>query len=109
MKLYILKADSSKEMDDIATELSLKKFKLIDEDDRFKLMRKRRYGNILIQIVSLLLALQVIISTNHATKTDEHPPHPRPETRVNQGEVVEIRSERKEITKNNKNKRIYSM
>ncbi len=46
-------------MEDIATELSLKKFKLIDEDDRFKLMRKRRYGNILIQIVSLLLALQV--------------------------------------------------
>lgn len=46
-------------MDDIAGELSLKKFKLIDEDDRFKLMRKRRYGNILVQIVSLLLALQV--------------------------------------------------
>ena len=59
MKLYILKADNSKEMDDIAGELSLKKFKLIDEDDRFKLMRKRRYGNILVQIVSLLLALQV--------------------------------------------------
>ena len=53
MKLYVLKADSSKEMDDIADELSLKKFKLIDEDDRFKLMRKRRYGNILIQVVSL--------------------------------------------------------
>ena len=46
-------------MDDIAGELSLKKFKLIDEDDKFKLMRKRRYGNILIQVVSLLLALQV--------------------------------------------------
>ena len=59
MKLYILPADSSKEMDDIASELSLKKFKLIDEDDKFKLMRKRRYGNILIQVVSLLLALQV--------------------------------------------------
>ena len=59
MKLYILKADNSKEMDDIAGELSLKKFKLIDEDDRFRLMRKRRYGNILVQIVSLLLALQV--------------------------------------------------
>lgn len=59
MKLYILKADNSKEMGDIAGELSLKKFKLIDEDDRFKLMRKRRYGNILVQIVSLLLALQV--------------------------------------------------
>ena len=59
MKLYILPADSSKEMDDIASELSLKKFMLIDEDDKFKLMRKRRYGNILIQVVSLLLALQV--------------------------------------------------
>lgn len=59
MKLYLLKADNSKEMDDIADELSLKKFKLIEEDDKFKLMRKRRYGNILIQVVALLLALQV--------------------------------------------------
>ena len=46
-------------MENIANELSLKKFKLIDEDEKFKLMRKRRYGNILIQVVSLLLALQV--------------------------------------------------
>lgn len=59
MQLYVLPADNSKEMDDIANVLSLKKFKLIEEDDRFKLMRKRRYGNILIQVVSLLLALQV--------------------------------------------------
>ena len=59
MKLYLLKADNSEDMENIANELSLKKFKLIDEDDKFKLMRKRRYGNILIQVVSLLLALQV--------------------------------------------------
>lgn len=59
MKLYLLKADNSKDMENIANELSLKKFKLIDEDEKFKLMRKRRYGNILIQVVSLLLALQV--------------------------------------------------
>lgn len=59
MQLYVLPADNSKEMDDIANVLSLKKFKLIEEDDRFKLMRKRRYGNILIQVVSLILALQV--------------------------------------------------
>lgn len=59
MKLYVLKADSSKEMESIADELSLKKFKLIDEDDKFKLMRKRRYGNVLVQAVSLLLAFQV--------------------------------------------------
>ena len=59
MKLYLLKADNSKDMENIANELSLKKFKLIDEDEKFKLMRKGRYGNILIQVVSLLLALQV--------------------------------------------------
>ncbi len=59
MKLFILNADNSNELTKIAEELSQKKFKVIDEDENFILMRKRRYGNILIQVVCLLLALVV--------------------------------------------------
>ena len=58
MKLYILPADSSDDMNRTADELSLKKFKRVEEDKQFILMRKRRYGNILIQAVCLILALQ---------------------------------------------------
>lgn len=57
MKLFMLKADSSKDMEGIAEELSEKKFKAIERQDNFILMRKRRFGNVLIHIVSLLLAL----------------------------------------------------
>ena len=57
MKLYILSADNSKDMRKISDELSLKKFKLIDEDNKFILMRKRRFGNPLIHAVSLIIAL----------------------------------------------------
>lgn len=57
MDLLILSADSSKEMDSIAEELSAKKFKLVDQDNDFILMRKRRYGNPLIHVVCLLVAL----------------------------------------------------
>ena len=59
MDLFILSADSSKEMESIAQELQEVKFKAIERADEFILMRKRRYGNILIQVVFLLLALQV--------------------------------------------------
>lgn len=59
MKLFILSAESSDEMTKIAEELSQKKFKAIEKDETFILMKKRRYGNILIQVVVLLLALQV--------------------------------------------------
>ncbi len=59
MKLFILSADNSKDLERISEELSQKKFKAIDSDDNFVLMRKRRYGNILIQAVFLLLALSV--------------------------------------------------
>ena len=59
MKLFILSADNSDELIKIADELSQKKFKVIDEDENFILMRKRRYGNILIQVICLLLALLV--------------------------------------------------
>lgn len=57
MKLFILKADNSKDLEKISEELSQKKFKAIDSDENFVLMRKRRYGNILVQVVFLLLAL----------------------------------------------------
>lgn len=57
MALLILKADSSKEMENIAEELSQKKFKYVESDERFILMRKRRYGNPLIHAICLILAL----------------------------------------------------
>lgn len=57
MKLFILSADDSKDMESISKELSQKKFKLIDKDKDFILMRKRRFGNILIHVISLIIAL----------------------------------------------------
>ena len=57
MKLFILPADNSNDMKKISEELSLKKFKLMDEDKSFILMRKRRFGNILIHVVCLIIAL----------------------------------------------------
>jgi hypothetical protein len=57
MKLFILKADDSKEMEEISKELSENKFKTIESEENFILMKKRRYGNIIIQIVCLALAL----------------------------------------------------
>ena len=57
MVLLILGADNSKEMEDIAEELSSKKFKLVEKDKEFILMRKRRYGNLLIHAVCLIIAL----------------------------------------------------
>ena len=57
MNLLILPADNSNEMNKISEELSLKKFKLVDEDKDFILMRRRRFGNILIHAVCLIIAL----------------------------------------------------
>ena len=59
MDLLILRADSSDEMEKIAEDLSQNKFKVIEKEDHFILMRKRRYGNILIQAVFLVLAFFV--------------------------------------------------
>ena len=59
MKLFILHAKDSKDLVNISEELSQKKFKAIDSDENFILMRKRRYGNILVQVVFLLLAFVV--------------------------------------------------
>lgn len=55
----MLPADSSKEMEEISQELAEKKFQIIENGDNFILMKKRRYGNILIQVILFLLGLQV--------------------------------------------------
>ena len=60
MDLFILKADNSNEIKEISEELSQKKFKIIEQEDNYILMRKRRYGNILIHVVCLIIALQFI-------------------------------------------------
>ena len=60
MALYILPAKDSEDMDKLSKELSEKKFKILENEDNYILMKKRRYGNILIHIVCLLIALQFI-------------------------------------------------
>ena len=59
MDLLILYADNPKKMNELSEELSEKKFKTIQSDDNFILMRKRRFGNPLIHAISLVLALFV--------------------------------------------------
>ena len=59
MDLFILEADSPKEMEDLAIKLSESKFKAIDKGEEFILMKKRRYGNILIHVISIILFLKV--------------------------------------------------
>ena len=46
-------------MENISEELSQKKFKITQQEENYILMRKKRYGNILIQVVCLILALSV--------------------------------------------------
>lgn len=57
MKLFILAADNSKEMEKISEELSQKKFKIMEKNNNYVLMRKKRFGNLLIHAVCLILAL----------------------------------------------------
>jgi len=44
MSLFILSADNSKEMEKISKELSQNKFKTIEKQDNYILMKKRRYS-----------------------------------------------------------------
>lgn len=60
MDLFILHADNSKEMEEISEELSQYKFKRIEEQDNYILMKKRRYGNLLIHAICLIIALGFI-------------------------------------------------
>lgn len=57
MELFILHADNSNEMEKISEELSQNKFKKIEEQDNYVLMKKKRYGNPLIHAVLLIIAL----------------------------------------------------
>ena len=59
MDLFILQANNTKEMENIALELNESKFKAIERDENFILMKKRRYGNYLIHAIFLILALGV--------------------------------------------------
>lgn len=60
MSLLVLKADDSKDMERISEELSEHKFKTIEQQDNFILMKRRRYGNVLIHVVCLLIALMFL-------------------------------------------------
>ena len=60
MQLFILKAENIKEIEEISNTLSENKFKQIQQEDNYILMKKRRYGNILIHIICLIIALQFI-------------------------------------------------
>lgn len=60
MKLFILPADNSEEMTKISEDLSLKKFKITQTESNFILMRRKRYGNILIHVICLIVALEYI-------------------------------------------------
>lgn len=57
MDLLILEAKNSDELNKISDELALKKFKTIEQDNHYILKKKKRYGNILIHVVVLLIAL----------------------------------------------------
>ena len=59
MKLFILGARDSKDLERISEELSQEKFKAVQKEENFVLMKKRRYGNFIIQLVMLILALSV--------------------------------------------------
>ena len=62
MQLLILSAGNSKEMESISEELSQKKFKVTQQEENYILMTKKRYGNILIQVVCLIIALSIFWS-----------------------------------------------
>ncbi|MCF0226617.1 MAG: hypothetical protein HUK28_04800 [Methanobrevibacter sp.] len=57
MDLLILKAKNKKDMENIKRELAKNKFKVQSSEDNFILMKKRRYGNTIIQLGVLFLAL----------------------------------------------------
>lgn len=57
MKLLILKADNSKEMNSICDELSEHKFKKLQEEENYILMKKKRYGNYYVHILFLFIGL----------------------------------------------------
>ena len=57
MDLFILKAGNSNEMNKISEELSEIKFKKIQEEEHFILMKLKRYGNYYVHILFLMIGL----------------------------------------------------
>lgn len=57
MSLFVLSADNSRDMENISEELSQHKFKVVDQQNNFILMKRKRYGNVLIHAVCLIVAL----------------------------------------------------
>ena len=55
MELFILKADNSDEINNISEELSEHKFKKIQEEEHFILMKKKRYGNYYVHILFFIM------------------------------------------------------
>ena len=67
MSLFILSADNSSQMDKLSKDLSQNKFKVIEKQDNYILMKKKRYGNPLIHVICLIIALsfiQIVIFIN---------------------------------------------
>ena len=59
MELFILNADNSREIEKISEDLSKYGFKIIQEENHFSLMKKKRYGNYYVHILFLLIGLFV--------------------------------------------------
>lgn len=57
MKLFILKADNSKEMNNISEELAQEKFKITQQENHYILMKKKRYGNYAAHMFFLFIGL----------------------------------------------------
>ena len=59
MKLFILKADDSKNMNRISEELLDNKFRITQQENHYILMRKKRYGNYAVHMFFLFFGLFV--------------------------------------------------
>ena len=57
MKLFILKADDSKNMNKISEELLDNKFRITQQENHYILMRKKRYGNYTAHMFFLFIGL----------------------------------------------------
>ena len=57
MKLFILKANNSKEIEKISDELFDNKFRITQQEDHYILMKKKRYGNYAAHMFFLFIGL----------------------------------------------------
>lgn len=57
MKLFVLHGDNKRDMEKISEELQKNKFKVKQTSDNFILLKRKRYGNTVIQLGVLFFAL----------------------------------------------------